>query len=402
MYIPAEVSMLLERLKSNGFEAFVVGGCVRDSLLGLSPADWDICTSALPEEVQRVFCDFNVIPTGIKHGTVTVISGGYPVEITTYRKDGRYLDNRHPESVIFTSDIGEDLKRRDFTINAMAYSPQTGILDYYDGEKHLQDKVLSCVGNPIKRFSEDALRILRGLRFSAAYRLSIEPETVEAIHRCRSGLNSVSAERIFTELKKLLLSPDFARVLEDFPDILGTIFPHTEAFFIASAPWRKFIHNLSSLPPSFPLRLASIFYWFHAEKNYLSICNSSLRALKPDKKTFQHAELLIQLQTAPFPKTLAETRFFIHRYGNEILTELILWRTIQFKENVETIKKFQNEIQEKNLCCTINNLAISGNDLKERGLSGTEIGQALDCVLEQVMEGNLPNEKEVLLNFLFS
>ncbi|MBO5364922.1 MAG: CCA tRNA nucleotidyltransferase, partial [Clostridia bacterium] len=207
MKLPTEVSNLLTRLESKGFEAFVVGGCVRDSLLNKKPADWDICTSAYPEDVQAIFPDHFVLPTGLKHGTVTVVSDGIHVEITTYRKDGIYLDSRHPESVTYTEEIKEDLKRRDFTINAMAYSPKKGLLDYFNGRNHLKKGVLCCVGDPVTRFSEDALRILRGLRFAAGYGLTIEPKTARAIHLCRDGLKSISAERILTELKKLLISP---------------------------------------------------------------------------------------------------------------------------------------------------------------------------------------------------
>ncbi len=402
MYIPKEISELLSRLESHGYEAFVVGGCVRDSLLGIEPADWDICTSARPEEIQHIFEGYSVIPTGIKHGTLTILAGNFSVEITTYRKDGIYLDNRHPDSVTYTPNIQEDLIRRDFTVNAMAYSPKRGLLDFHGGQAHLKEKLLCCVGNPQTRFTEDALRILRGLRFAAVYGLTIEPKTALAIHDCRKNLECISAERIYSELKKLLISPDFSKILAEYPDILATIFPAFDGTFLFSDEWKQFMHKLSSLPASFPLRLSSIFYWCKNVVDYRTLCELSTKSLKPDKHTYKHFMTLLQYQDTPLPQTLPEIRRFIGSNGSEILLELLEWRTIQFQEINQRTRDLLIEIQEHHHCCNISELDISGNDLKERGLSGLEIGKALSLLLEQVIDGNLPNEKNVLLNFLFS
>ena len=206
--IPAHAQIVVDRLERYGYEAYVVGGCVRDSLLGRTPKDWDVCTNALPDEVLRVFRRFHVIKTGLKHGTVTVMVNHEPVEVTTYRIDGEYTDNRHPDAVQFVSEIEADLARRDFTINAMAYSPTRGLVDAFGGQEDLAAKQIRCVGEPDERFNEDGLRLMRALRFAARYNFDIERETAYSIHRNRHLLENVSAERIFSELKGIcLLSP---------------------------------------------------------------------------------------------------------------------------------------------------------------------------------------------------
>ncbi len=402
MKIPKEISQLLARLESNGFEAFVVGGCVRDSLLGKTPVDWDICTSACPEDVQKLFTDYFVIPTGLKHGTITVVSKGMNVEITTYRLDGQYTDYRRPESVTYTKNLLEDLKRRDFTMNAMAYSPKSGLIDHFNGQEHLKQKLLCCVGDPFTRFSEDALRILRGLRFSTTHGLIIERNTAKAIHDCKSGLASISAERIYTELRKTLESPNFSRILVEYPDVLATLFPDAKEHFIFSDQWEKFMQKLAYLPESFPLRFASLLYWCHKCKNYPELCKSIIHQLKPDKKTQEHIMTLIDCQLLPFPDSLPETRRFLGRYGTQIFEELIAWRTVQFGEEHTQSKDFLKEILNNNLCCTIRDLAISGNHLQKLGLSGAEIGKALHMALNAVIESKVPNTEECLIKFLFS
>ena len=200
--LPKDVKLILSKLNEHKYEAYIVGGCVRDSLLGLAPHDWDICTSALPEQIIEVFNGYRVIPTGLKHGTVTVIINDSQYEITTYRIDGEYEDNRHPKEVSFTNSLKDDLSRRDFTINSMAYNPSVGLIDYFDGQNDLDRKIIKCVGNPNKRFNEDALRILRSLRFSSTYGFYVEKETNNAIHQNVNLLNNISNERIQNELCK--------------------------------------------------------------------------------------------------------------------------------------------------------------------------------------------------------
>ena len=202
--MPAGAAFVLQRLKENGFQGYVVGGCVRDSLLGRAPKAWDICTDALPEEMQRGFRDQHVIETGLKHGTLTVMYDHEPYEVTTFRVDGEYTDHRHPDEVIFVTDVREDLSRRDFTVNAMAWSEETGVVDAFGGQEDLAARLIRCVGDARKRFGEDALRIMRAMRFASVYGFAIDPDTDEAIHELKSTLADVAAERIRVELAKLL------------------------------------------------------------------------------------------------------------------------------------------------------------------------------------------------------
>ena len=231
MKIPQNANLIIHRLQNAGFEAFAVGGCVRDSLLGLTPHDWDICTSAKPEQIKACFEDFNTIDIGIKHGTVAIIVDKEPFEVTTYRVDGEYRDNRHPESVTFTSNLREDLARRDFTVNAIAYNEEYGIADFYGGESDLKNRLIRCVGNPDERFREDALRILRALRFASCYRFSIENETAAAIHRNSGLLNNIASERIQSELVRLLCGDGAEDILNEFRDVFAVFIPELAETF---------------------------------------------------------------------------------------------------------------------------------------------------------------------------
>ncbi len=402
MKIPEAVSVILDRLESNGFEAFVVGGCVRDSLLGKTPADWDVCTSAKPDEIQSSFHDFSVIPTGLKHGTITVISDGLPIEVTTYRQDGEYLDNRHPISVTYTKHLLEDLKRRDFTMNAMAYSPQRGVVDQFHGEQHLNQRILCCVGDATQRFTEDALRILRGLRFAATYKLTFDPETESSIHQCKNGLHSISAERIYAELQRLFVAPDMARILSKFPDILSVIFPTASDYFEPSEQWDEFLKKAETLPPSFPLRFSAFLYPLHSSTDVGTLSKEILNSLKPDKKTRDSILKLIECQTIPLPKSLAETRRFVGKYGVNVLEDTLLFHRVILGTDTYLVQSFLKEIQTKNLCCTIKDLAISGTHLQDRGLNGIEIGATLQRALDAVIDGSVPNTENSLIIFLFS
>ena len=219
--IPENVNSLISKLNNSGFEAYVVGGCVRDSLLGIEPNDWDITTSAKPDEIKSLFSDYQLIEVGEKHGTITVVIDYTPYEITTYRLDGAYSDNRRPDSVSFTSSLEEDLSRRDFTVNAMAYNDDNGLVDPFNGEIDLQYKALRCVGDPDKRFNEDALRILRALRFASTYNLSIEGTTSNSIVRNRLLLNNISAERIQNEFSKMLCGDNINLILRRYKDVIS-------------------------------------------------------------------------------------------------------------------------------------------------------------------------------------
>lgn len=231
MDMPKNVDTAINLLQSAGFEAYAVGGCVRDSLLGKIPNDWDITTSAKPEDMKSVFADFHCIDTGIKHGTVTVVIDGEPLEITTFRLDGEYEDNRHPKSVTFTADLGADLGRRDFTVNAMAYSKKTGTVDLFDGQNDLKNKIIRCVGDPDRRFNEDALRILRALRFASALDFEIEEKTAQSLLKNCALLGNISEERIAKELLKLVCGKGAKRILTDFAPVLFEILPELQPMY---------------------------------------------------------------------------------------------------------------------------------------------------------------------------
>ena len=221
--LPKDVSFILDTYLKNGYQAFIVGGCVRDALLGKTPTDYDICTNALPKETLKLFSDFRIIETGIKHGTVTLLLDSVPYEITTFRTDGDYLDSRHPQSVNFVTNIEEDLKRRDFTVNAMAYNQTDGLIDLYGGQKDLENKIIRCVGNSEQRFTEDALRIMRAIRFCATLDFAIEDETKKSIFKLKSNLLNIAKERINVEFTKTLLS-DNTKVYSEYYEIFKLFF----------------------------------------------------------------------------------------------------------------------------------------------------------------------------------
>ena len=226
--MPKDVAWLLRQLNRAGYPAYVVGGCVRDSLLGRTPGDWDICTGALPEQTRTVFAGQRLLLTGLKHGTVAVVLAGKPYEITTFRVDGAYADHRHPDAVCFVPGVEQDLARRDFTVNAMAWHPDSGLVDCFGGQRDLQARVIRCVGDPDARFAEDALRILRAIRFAAQLDFSIDPATEAAAQRLRNTVQTVSEERIFAELDRLLNSPAAGRVLEKYGRILAGAIPEVD------------------------------------------------------------------------------------------------------------------------------------------------------------------------------
>jgi len=376
--LPEHIVTLLHLLESNGFQSFVVGGCVRNVLLGLSPDDWDICTQATPEEMFSVFREFTVIPTGIKHGTVTVLCQDGQAEITTFRTDGAYADSRHPKSVSFVSTIEEDLARRDFTVNAMAYHPKRGLVDPYGGQKDLKSKRLRCVGEPDFRFQEDALRILRALRFASVYSLDIEEATSSAMHKNKEGLQKIARERIYSELTKTLTSKSPGKILSQYPDILSVIFQTDYSFTDA-------LTALDSLPATVSLRLAALLQ---------PLDGAALNSLKPDNHTKKQVRFLLANTELSLPATLTETRQLIREHGLKQVSLLFAFKG----EN----PRFIHEILDKNLCCSLKELALSGKDLLAAGVpEGEKIAAYLSQALDAVIQGIVPNEKKALLNYLF-
>ena len=317
--IPAGADFILRRLMENGFDAYVVGGCVRDSLLGLFPHDWDICTSARPEQMQAVFADCRVIETGLKHGTLTVLHDRIPYEVTTFRVDGGYTDHRHPDSVSFVSNVVDDLARRDFTVNAMAWNPQTGLVDAFHGQEDLRAGIIRAVGDPKTRFTEDALRILRALRFASVYGFRIDDATSQAAHDLRHTLTDVAAERIRVELAKLLCGQGAADILRAYPDVLFVLLPQLRAMhgFDQHNPhhrydvWEHTLRALPHIPPTETLRLAILLHdsgkpdcftldeagighmHGHAERS-AEIADEVLSSLRVDNATRERVTLLVR------------------------------------------------------------------------------------------------------------
>ena len=365
--IPAHVLRLIERLNENGCEAFIVGGCVRDAALGLVPNDWDICTDAAPDAIKRCFEDSRLIETGIRHGTVTVLSDGIPVEITAYRVDGEYRDHRRPESVLFTRSLQEDLARRDFTINAIAYHPKIGTADPFGGLADLGRSVLRCVGDANDRFMEDALRILRAIRFVSRFILQLEPETEKALFRHRGLLRFISRERIFAELSGMVFSAVDNRFLPVFQEII----PELEAIDVDG--------DLPRIPE---IQFAVLLKGLDA--------GGILRRLKAGNALIKWvSELAFNRERTA--GDVVSVRVLLRDIGVEAAEQLFI-----LQKNTGAMKTLR-DILVRGDCFSLRSLTINGNDLMRIGFSGKAVGEALNCLLHEVIEGTLPNDRDALL-----
>ena len=366
---------ILSSLEKAGFSAYVVGGSLRDLLLGLEVHDTDIATNALPEQVEEVFKGLNVIETGLKHGTVTLVIHHIPYEITTFRTEGPYSDSRRPDAVYFTDSVEEDLKRRDFTVNAIAYSKSKGLVDLFGGEDDLRNKILKAVGDPEKRFSEDALRILRGLRFASVLGFAIEQKTKAAIFEYSCLLKKIAAERIYSELNRMLGGKGFDGVLREFFPVFKLILPE------AVLPDM----DLSPLPePTF--RLAA---FFSSEAD----ARTALRRLKADNNTVNKVTMLIG--SSPVPVEKADIKYFLSGYNSNAL-DIALFRELFHGEKgaYERVRA----VYESGECFSLAQLAVNGSDIVNLGYSGKETGVVLGKLLDNVIQGTTENTKEALLN----
>lgn len=393
MIIPEFVLNIISKIEENGFEAFCVGGCVRDSLLGKTPSDWDITTSALPEDMLEIFKDYAVIPTGIKHGTVTVISEGNPIEVTTYRIDGDYLDGRHPESVRFSRNIRDDLSRRDFTVNAIAYSASCGMVDLFCGQSDLKSKIIRCVGDPEKRFTEDALRIMRAFRFAAVLGFEIEEETALAILRCFPLLENIAAERIMAELSKLLTADMPCGILLRFFDVFSFILGQKNSGI--KKIWEENIKVLSKTPCVLPLRLAVLIRGLDDE-------NTILQRLRYDKKTQNKVKILLEMRKIKIPDTKLAVKKLLSEFGEEMVSLYIEMKKAEGEAFciIYNTEKFLAEILSGDECYTLKDLMVTGRDLKEQlALEGKALGAMLDMLLDAVICEKCENEKTALLEF---
>ena len=436
MDLPEQLRLSLARLEDAGYEAFVVGGGVRDYVRGADTGtDWDITTSALPEETETVFAGYRVIETGMKHGTVTVLLDGEPLEITTYRVDGGYSDHRHPDEVRFTRSLREDLRRRDFTMNAMAYSPRTGVVDPFGGQADLAAGTVRCVGEPDRRFQEDALRILRALRFASALGLGIHPDTARAARDNRTLLTSVAAERVRAELTKLLCGADAERVLLEFPDVLSVPLPevgamvgfdqhnphhdrdiwaHTAAVTAAipARPvlrWAALLHDVGK-PPCFSLAEDGVghFYGHAAESAWMA--DGILRRLRFDTDSREEIVRLIRYHDLPIQPERKPVKRLMNKLGPDTVRRLIELHKADTRgqsaicagriAEYDAVAAVLDEILSEKECFSLRNLAVNGTDMMALGLAGRNIGRALNACLTAVMEEKLPNERGALLEYV--
>ncbi len=433
--MPVEVEMAINILNKNCFDAHVVGGCLRDSLLNNEPSDWDIATSASPHDIIKCFKGYKVIETGIKHGTVTVIISNMVLEVTTYRIDGEYKDNRRPEDVKFTTDIAYDLERRDFTINAMAYNHEDGLIDIYGGIKDIELKTVKCVGDPNKRFSEDGLRILRALRFASVLGFEIEYNTSDSIHKNKGLLTNISSERIAIELNKLITGYNFKNILNEYRDVLAVFIPEIERLFnynkkgIASECdlWENTLEVMSNVTNDLHLRLATMFHGLGINKCYANesgsysynedyaekssdIALNIMKNLKYDRETEKVVKKLIQYHDVKIQPTSKDIKRWLNKIGIGIFAKLLLIKRayIQSQKNLRDEKLYDirqielvfNKILEENQCYNLKSLAVNGTDLIEKGLpKGKYIGNMLNELLDLVIDEELENNKEVLINY---
>ena len=433
MDMPKNVDTAINLLQSAGFEAYAVGGCVRDSLLGKTPNDWDITTSAKPEDMKSVFADFHCIDTGIKHGTVTVVIDGEPLEITTFRLDGEYEDNRHPKSVTFTSNLGADLGRRDFTVNAMAYSKMTGTVDLFGGQNDLKNKIIRCVGDPDRRFNEDALRILRALRFASALDFKIEEKTAQSLLKNRALLGNISEERISKELLKLVCGKGAKRILTDFAPVLFEILPELQPMYKNSHDnphhcYDIYEHTLiavESIDPEPTLRFAMLLHdcgkpavkkfdengvahFYGHQRISAEISAQILARLKVSNKfrdeilflVSNHDRWELYENTEKMPR-------YLSKFGLDGVLKLlkvmradVLAQSPEYRYRLDQIadaEKIAKNLAEQKPCLSLSELQINGRTLMDIGIpQGRKLGAVLAQLLDEVIDGVTKNTQEAL------
>ncbi len=436
MVLPPQVSEAISRLEDGGYEAFLVGGAVRDYVMGIDGnTDWDITTNALPEQIESVFVKYRVIETGIKHGTVTVIIDAMPLEITTYRIDGEYSDHRRPDEVSFTSSLREDMKRRDFTINAMAYNPKLGIIDYFGGKDDISAGIIRCIGSPEGRFQEDSLRILRGLRFSSVFKMAVDPNTSRAMHRNRELLSLTAGERIRSEFTKLLCGENVKGVLLEYADVICVFIPEIEAMIgfeqhspyhdrdvwqhtaavTESVPkdpilrWAALLHDIGK-PQCFSMSAEGIGHFYgHGEKS-VQLAENIMDRLHFDNHSRRQITELIRYHDIPIAPTSGSIKRLMNRLGAEAAGRLIsLHRGDTMGQSAlcaDRIRQYDcaagllEQLVRENSCFSLKDLAVDGNDMMSLGLRGREIGAALEMCLNLVIDDKAANDREVLMDHI--
>ena len=431
LFLPKEVETVITTLQSAGYSPYLVGGCVREMLRGKAPSDYDMTSDAPPQEVLRLFSE-SAHPTGLQHGTVTVVSGGLPIELTTMRRDGAYKDNRHPDSVTFGTSIEEDLARRDFTVNAIALSPNGTLVDPFGGQADLKAGVLRCVGEPKRRFEEDALRILRLVRFCSVLGFSAEDETARAAREARGSLAHIAHERVYAELNKLLLGENVGETLLAFPDILGVLIPEILPcvgfdqcnYHHCFDVWGHTARAVAAVPPKRELRWTMLFHdlgkpccmtvdgdgvgHFYGHTDISAQMAEDIMARLHFEKALRDS---VRAQLECFDDMFPPERAAIHREmakrGREVTADLLLTKRADNAAKAPdglaraqapwlAAQKVYDELIAENACCSIHELGINGKDLAVIGYRGREIGAVLARLLDEVAAEKLPNKPEAL------
>lgn len=435
--IPKDAESIINRLNENGYEAYVVGGCVRDSILGRAPNDWDVCTSATPDKMIEIFADHEVIPTGLQHGTVTIVINHIPYECTTFRIDGNYSDNRRPDKVEFTTDIVQDLSRRDFTVNAIAYNPKTGLVDPFGGAEDIKARVIRCVGNADDRFDEDALRVMRALRFASVYGFVISEDTSNAIHRKAENLNNIAVERINTELCKLLCGQGVLDILLNYSDVISTIIPEIKPCvgFNQNNRYHQYTiydhiaHAVSNYKGSdVIIKIALLLHDIGKPTCYTEdengghfyghgvpsrdITERIVERLKFDNRTKKDVVELVLYHDAVIEPTIKVVKRWLNKIGEKQLFRLLDIRMADILAHAEgtqqsridrcvAVRNITEDVLASEQCFKLKDLAVNGNDLIAEGIpKGREIGNILNWLLDMVINGESENKKDELLSLV--
>ena len=423
IFIPKEVSFLIDTIYENGYEAFMVGGCVRDSILNLTPNDYDITTSATPQEIMNIFKDYKIIDTGIKHGTVSIILNNNIYEITTYRIEGEYENNRRPKNVEFTSNIEEDLKRRDFTINAMAYNEQFGIVDKFNGLEDLQKRIIKTVGNPDERFEEDGLRMIRAIRFSSKLGFSIDENTLNSIYKNAYIIKNISIERINDEFTKTLVSDNPQNIILLYKTkILENLGIHCNLNGYYYKELERDINILKSCDNNLLDRLIMLEYlisnkilkYIDKHEKYKYYCENIKKVniinnLRYSNKVINYCNDIMEYMIKDLEKIdNIVIKRYLNNIGYEKLNKVFKLKLIYnvFLDNKNKAEFFRqciiklNEIENSKECYKISDLDINGKILKDLGYKGKEIGEKLNFLLDEVIKNPLLNKKDILINLL--
>lgn len=436
MNIPKQVSFILNKLTSAGYEAYIVGGCVRDMLMGNTPADWDICTSALPQKVKSVFEGERIIETGLRYGTVTLLLNDIAYEITTFRIDGDYENNRRPKEVRFVSGLNEDLKRRDFTVNAMAYHPKTGLVDLFGGEKDIKEKKVRCVGSAQMRFEEDALRIMRALRFAAKLNFSIVPSTAAAIIEKTALLQSVAPQRVYKELAGLLCSDYAENILLEYREALAQVLPQLKPMFgfeqhtkyHAYDVWTHTVKAVAAAPNDIVLKLTMLFHdsgkpsTFTQDENLqghfyghpsvsVRLAKQMLDILCVDNRTKEEVLLLVEKHDVTIEQNKKAVKRVLVKLGEPMFRKLLTvkrcdtmgqaqWLRKNKLNKINKLELLLDELLNEDQCFTLAQLKINGNDIMSMGVpKGKQVGKILNTLFCLVLDEEIENDTQQLIQW---